>query len=305
MSSASPTIRTLGVDDLAAFEAEVARARSAGELRGSSDPGGSVLVDQLRHGVVEAPGAFDASGALVGFVSPEVKAVVVRPDHRRRGVGRALIDAAEGVERRRGRAQVIMGVTPDDASGLAFLRATGFAYHSTLWDLELPADAAVPEPAWPAGCVARSFERDRDGRDWIILFNAAFADHATPLQIDLEPALAEPPDPRFVDADTHLLADAVTGRLLGFCATTPEREDGVVGPSAEIWTIGVRPSEQGRGLGRQLLRWGIQRLRGLGVSDVHLSVNSMNEGALGLYEREGFRRVRTRERWSRPVSAPG
>jgi ribosomal protein S18 acetylase RimI-like enzyme len=72
---------------------------------------------------------------------------------------------------------------------------------------------------------------------------------------------------------------------------------------AEIWSVGVRPDLQGRGYGRQLLRWGVGHLRGLGVETVNLSVNGRNAGALGLYESEGFHRTSTRDRWARPVTA--
>ena len=79
---------------------------------------------------------------------------------------------ARGPARRRGRS--------------AFLEATGFGFHSTVWDLDLPADAAVPPPAWPDGHVGRPFDRTRDLDAWVRVFNAAFADHPTPLQLDPE-----------------------------------------------------------------------------------------------------------------------
>jgi mycothiol synthase len=108
-------------------------------------------------------------------------------------------------------------------------------------------------------------------------------------------------DPSVEDADTLVVEDQATGELVGFCATAPVRTDGAIGEKGEIWTIGVRPDRQGRGLGRGLLRAGVARLRSLGVRDVDLSVNARNEHALRLYEDEGFVRTRTRERWTRPV----
>jgi mycothiol synthase len=114
-----------------------------------------------------------------------------------------------------------------------------------------------------------------------------------------------PPEPGLEDADTLLLEDVASGELVGFCSTTPERAGGVAGPHAEIWTIGVRPDRQGHGLGRQLLRWGVERLRAIGARDISLSVNSRNEHALALYESEGFARISTRERWARPVPEIG
>jgi len=75
-----------------------------------------------------------------------------------------------------------------------------------------------------------------------------------------------------------------------------------VGAHGEVWAVGVRPDRQGRGLGRQLLRAGVARLRGVGVPAISLSVNGRNESALGLYESEGFVRVLTRDRWARPAA---
>jgi mycothiol synthase len=300
-------IRRLVPADLPALTPLVERARDAGEFRASSDPHATFFLRAVEFAPNPVALASEASAdgeRLTGFVSPEFKVVVVEPDRRRRGIGRRLIEAAVAIERERGRPNVLLGVLPGDGAGKAFLTATGFAYHSTLWDLDLPVDAAVPAPSWPSGVIARPFDRARDARPWIELFNAAFADHATPLQIPVEEADA-PVDETFVDADTQLVEEVGSGELIGFCATTPERTNGVVVPRAEIWTIGVRPDHQGRGLGRQLLRWGVERLRAIGVREVSLSVNSRNEHALGLYEREGFVRQATRERWARAVPGSG
>ena len=297
-------VRRLMADDVPALTAEVERARAAGEFRASSDADAEFFGRAIAQNPDLASGAFD-DGALVGFVSGEFKVVVVRPDRRRRGIGRALIDGATDSERRRGRPAVIMGVLPDDDGGRAFLEAIGFGFHSTLWDLDLARDHAVAEPAWPVGFAVRTFDRTRDAVPWVDLFNAAFADHATPLQLDLPSVVAGFDDPAIVDDDVLLVEDGATGDLVAFCATSPIRRDGAVEPHGEIWTVGVRPDRQGGGLGRQLLRWGVRRLRSIGAIDVSLSVNGRNERALGLYESEGFVRTRTRERWSRPVTAAG
>jgi mycothiol synthase len=294
-------IRPIANADHPALEAEVNRARLAGEFRGSSDPEAKFFMQSFDFAPSPMAGAFGPGGALLGFISPEFKVVVVRPDERRRGIGRALVEAGITIETERGRPNLLLGVLPADEASLAFLRATGFAFHSTLWDLDLPEGQSIDPPAWPTGYRARPFERDRDARPWANLFNAAFADHATPLQIADDAVDSAADDPTIDDADTVLLEDGANGELVGFCATTPERIDGVVGPNAEIWTIGVRPDRQGRGLGRQLLRWGVGRLREVGARHISLSVNGRNEGALGLYLSEGFRRSRTRDRWARPV----
>jgi mycothiol synthase len=304
--SASPgiSIRRYTPDDRAILAAAVEQARAASEFRGSSDnEGGLLLLRLLEVAHIPVSMAIDPADAVAGFVSPDIKIAWVRPELRRLGIGRRLVEAALEIERERGRPEVLMGLDPLDGGGRAFLAATGFEYHSTLWDLELPRDAAVAGSTWPAGLRARPLDWDPDKRAWQALFNAAFADHATPLQIS-DDLLDSPPDPNVEDADTILVEDEA-GELLGFCATAPERDHGRVGERGEIWTIGVLPARQGQGLGRQLLRWGVARLRSIGVRDVVLSVNGRNARALGLYESEGFVRTITRERWARPIAGVG
>ncbi|HEV2006712.1 MAG TPA: GNAT family N-acetyltransferase [Candidatus Limnocylindrales bacterium] len=296
-------IRPIVTADHPALEAEVNRARLAGEFQGSSDPEAKFFMRSFELAPSPVSAAFGGDDGILGFISPEFKVVVVRPQDRRHGIGRSLVEAGLAIERDRARPNLLIGVLPGDNGSHEFLRATGFTFHSTLWDLELPEAMPVTAPNWPAGHVARPYDRTRDARPWATLFNAAFADHPTPLQIADDAVDSAADDPTIEDADTILLEDSDGGALIGFCATTPERIDGAVGPAAEIWTIGVRPDRQGRGLGRQLLRWGVRRLREIGARHVFLSVNGRNEGALGLYLSEGFVRSRTRDRWARPVEA--
>jgi mycothiol synthase len=294
-------VRRLAATDQPALAAEVDRARRAGEFRASSDPEGAFFLQAVGHDPSIVGAAFE-SGDLVGFISGEFKLVVVRPDRRRRGIARRLVELSADIERGRGRDVLILGRLPDDDVVETFLRATGFAFHSTLWDLDLGRDASVAEPRWPDGLVARPFDRSRDVDRWIALFNVAFADHATPLQLDRSFIVAGLDDPAIEDRDTELVEEVATGELVGFCAAAPvRREGGAIERHGEIWTIGVRPDRQGQGLGRQLLRWGARYLRSIGVDDVSLSVNGRNDRALGMYESEGFVRSRTRERWARPI----
>ena len=280
-------VRRLSAADAEALGVEFERAKATGDMRASSDPDAAFFMKNFPVDPSLVGGAF-VGDQLVGYISPEFKVVVVRPPERRRGIGRALVDLAFEMERDRGRPDVLLGVLPGDDEAKSFVRALGFRYHSTVWDLDLPRDHVVPPPVWPAGLVARPFERDRDPAAFVTLLNAAFADHPTPFHLDATTVAAILDDPDIRDEDTELLEDVATGELVGFWSSDVRRVDGVVQPHSEIWSIGVRPDRQGQGIGRQLLRSGVSHLRGIGVLDVSLAVNGRNEGALGLYESEGF-----------------
>ncbi len=299
------TVRALRVDDGEAFTGLCTRAIAAGELIASADPHGDWTLRYALRDMDEVAVA-EVDGALAGFTLPGPKVTVVEPAWRRRGIGRALIEAAARIETRLGNDAVIMGVLPDDDAGRAFLEATGFSYHSTVWDLDLAASIDIEAPAWPHGVRARALDGSRDLPAWVELFNDAFATHPTPLQMRLESTVADWGKPFPAQDGDIVLAEAADGTLLGFCSTDPARRpDGGARARGEIWTIGVRSGEQGRGLGRQLLRWGVNYLRGLGVATVTLAVNGTNARALRLYEAEGFVRTTTRDRWARPIVAGG
>ena len=291
--------------DRDALAAELERAHAAGELRASSDPD---LTFTLHIFGVE-PGWFGAAfegEAMVGFVMPDLKAAVVRPDHRRRGIGRRLMDLGGAIEGRRGRSDLYMGSVPEDRAAAAFLEATGFTIHSTAWNLDLPPDREVPEPVWPDDVIVRTFDRNRDVAALPAIVNVAFADHPTPIVMEEEMVRASLEDPDLLDEDVILLEARATGELVGFCMNEVRRSGGVLTSThGEIGMVGVLPALQGRGLGRQLLRAGARYLRAAGAPNVGLAVNARNENALGLYESEGYVRARARDRWARPIPGGG
>jgi ribosomal protein S18 acetylase RimI-like enzyme len=63
-------------------------------------------------------------------------------------------------------------------------------------------------------------------------------------------------------------------------------DDGVI--EGWIALIGVLPAWRGRGLGRELLRWTVAYARAREAVRVELSVEALNERALGIYRRDGF-----------------
>jgi ribosomal-protein-alanine N-acetyltransferase len=76
----------------------------------------------------------------------------------------------------------------------------------------------------------------------------------------------------------------------------------VIGPVAEIETIGIESKAQGHGFGSSLLLAMLEELRLAGAGEVELEVRSSSEWAIRLYKRAGFLEVgRRRGYYQEPV----
>jgi mycothiol synthase len=94
----------------------------------------------------------------------------------------------------------------------------------------------------------------------------------------------------------------MTASLVGSVASAVADEGR---PTGEVKLVGVRREARGRGLGRELVRWGVAAVRERGVGDVFLSVEGENAGALGLYESLGFRQHVEWPHWTITAADPG
>ena len=62
-------------------------------------------------------------------------------------------------------------------------------------------------------------------------------------------------------------------------------------PEGELARLAVLPEEQGKGIGRILLRFGMEELKRRGCRGIHILVNCHNEKAIRCYAVFGFRTV--------------
>jgi mycothiol synthase len=227
-------------------------------------------------------------GTVAGACTPRHDDLTVHPAFRRRGAGRALATEAMEIVRERGQPWLQLYVPPHLPASEAFARAIGLAYHSSLWLCELAPEVPVEPPAFSTGFVTRSFEPGEPLEPYVALMNETFGDHPTPVSWDLA-----------VVRHVHALDDFdPAGILLVAPVDDPDRPVAYtkveVGPDdagvIEGWIaqIGVLPAWRGRGLGRELLRWGVAYTRARGAGRVELAVEGLNETALGLYRRNGF-----------------
>jgi mycothiol synthase len=198
------------------------------------------------------------------------------------------VTAARELVGRQGLPELQLWGEVDRPAAGAFIRALGFTYRSSLWLLVLPGDRPDPAAIFPAEVAVRPVRPGIDDPDFTAVLNAAFADHPSPLSWSEAYIREIHARPDFDPAGVLVLAPADDpDRLVGMCRTLVLPAD--VGPGrGEIAVVGLLPEWRGRGLGRQLLRWGVGHLRSLGFDEVELTVEARNARALGLYHQEGF-----------------
>ena len=298
MSEGRSTVRPYRPEDHPALAATLEAVFAAGELGARTAREIRHLLDLLPADPSSTLVALEGE-AVVGLVTPHQQLLAVHPAHRRRGHGTRLVEAGLAFSRERGEAVLSLAPPRGSEAAIPFLTRLGFAYDSSLWLLRLPQGVDVPPPVFPPQVMARPYRSD-DLPGYVALVNAAFVDHPSPLQVT-EPIVRFVHEQPEFDPDDILLvaAAAEPARPVGFCRTKPIAEE--TPASGEVSLVGVLPAWQGRGLGRELLRWGVAHLRERGAVVVELSVEARNERALGLYERTGFARVEEWPRWSKPV----
>ena len=236
----------------------------------------------------------DGAGAL-GFAyvhglsgpgRPELD-LAVAPEARRRGVGRALVEAVE---------EALAGIPltawshGNHPGAAALAERTGFRAVRELWLMRRPADAPLPPPR--PGTTAHPLRTFRPGGDdaaFLALNAEAFASHPEQGALDQD-GLLERTSQEWFDPAGFLVADSPSGAgLAGFHWTKVHRAaDAEQPPVGEVYVIGVAPVAQGSGLGRRLLAAGLEHLRERGVAEVVLYVEADNAAAVRLYESFGF-----------------
>jgi mycothiol synthase len=207
--------------------------------------------------------------------------LVVRPDRRRRGLGRALTgELAAAADRH----VLRLWAHGDLPAAAALARAAGFERFRALWQMRRSLAEPLDEPVLPAGRTLRTFVPGQDEDEWLKLNGRAFAKHPEQggwTRHDLELREREP----WFDPAGFFIAGR-DGRMTGFHWTK------VHDPSlGEVYVVGVDPDEQGSGLGRALTVAGLRHLRDLGVAQAMLYVDEDNLPAIRMYERLGFTRA--------------
>jgi mycothiol synthase len=173
----------------------------------------------------------------------------------------------------------------DLAAARAFATNAGWQAVRELRKMRLPASTSVAEPSYPDGVAVRTFRPGADEDAWVAVNGAAFRDHPEQGRITVADVRDREAQAWFDPAGFFL---AVRGdELVGSHWTKVHAATGEEPEHGEVYVVGVRPDQQGSGLGKALTLTGVQYLRGRGL-DVVLYVDGDNAAAVATYERIGF-----------------
>ncbi|MEU6353516.1 mycothiol synthase [Streptomyces sp. NPDC047072] len=205
--------------------------------------------------------------------------LVVHPDHRTHGHGRALGAALLAASGKRLRVWAHGG----HSAARHLAQVLGLTLFRELRQMRRPLTGLeLPEPVLPLGVTVRTFVPGEDDAAWLAVNAAAFAHHpeqGSLTQRDLDDRKAEP----WFDPAGFFLAFR-GDELIGFHWTKVHAAEGL----GEVYVVGVKPGAQGGGLGKALTTTGLRHLAAQGVPTSMLYVDADNKAAVSVYERLGF-----------------
>lgn len=264
--------------------------------------------EDVRHVLVEDPAAdVGRAGRLLGYAHLDVTDPVagssaelcVRPDARKHGLGRQLV---EELVRQSPDGRLRLWAHGEHPGAARLAESLGFARSRVLWQMRRSLAGELPAYSLRPGVRLRTFVVGQDEKEWTALNAKAFADHPDQGRWGIDEVLLREQEPWF-DADGFLLAER-DGQLIGFHWTKVHGSDPGSGehahePVGEVYVVGVDPAAQGDGLGPALTLAGLHSLQQRGLDSVLLYVDESNEAAIRVYRRLGFVRAATDVCWSR------
>ena len=221
-------------------------------------------------------------GALVGYAaldggSPEAELCgMVAPSHRRKGIGRALLNAVTDACRRASVYRLLLICEDASTSGRGFVRAIDAAHSFSELHMEMDAPSAA------GNSRSDVLVRDVAPADYDALAEAlvsAFGGSYDYTRARIEAETGE--------ADGRYLVGEVNGRLVG--GLKLYEHDGRAG----VYAFGVSQDERGKGYGRAILQQTMEMARANGYPRIYLEVDDDNTVARRLYESSGFQTTTT------------
>ena len=277
------------VGDYAATLRDVATRAAAAEVLVAVDDDGTVLGS--------ATAVFDGGryGEIATPAEAEFRMLAVDPAAQGRGVGTALVRACADEARRRGRERLVL------SSGRWMARA--HRVYDRLGFVRDPARDWTPVPGVDLEAFVLDLIRPARPAEYDAIADLTVRVYAS-LDGGLHPEYAAILRRTAERAETAEVVVACEGpALLGsltYVAAPGPQGSIATGNEAEFRTLVVEPSAQGRGIGRGLVQWSVDRARADRRDRLVLSTMPWMRVAHGLYERMDFVRTPDRDWHPRP-----
>ncbi|MBJ8344529.1 mycothiol synthase [Antrihabitans sp. YC2-6] len=215
---------------------------------------------------------------------PAMAEVVVDPEHRGKGVGTDLVQAALTAGGAGTRVWAHGNLEPARAVAA---RLKLVAVRELLQMRRPLTNNPVPSYVVPDGLSLRTYRPGADDAEILRVNNAAFSWHPEQGGWTAADLSARQAEEWFDPAGLFLVVDD-QDRVRGFHWTkvhteTPE-------PIGEVYVVAIDPAAQGAGLGRVLTLAGLEYLQVKGLDAVLLYTEADNAAAVRLYEKLGFTR---------------
>ena len=239
------------------------------------------------------------SGGPYGEIARETEAefrmLAVAPRAQGAGVGTALVRACIDDARRRGRERIVLSSGTWMTTAHRMYQRLGFARD--------PERDWTPVPGVDLAAYALDLIRPARPDEYDAIADLTVAVYGS-LEGGLHPeyaAILRRTAERAVTAEVVVAVDgdALLGSLTYVPGPGPQASV-ATGNEAEFRTLVVDPAAQGRGIGRGLVQWSVDRARRDGRDRLVLSTMPWMRVAHGLYERMGFARTPGRDWHPRP-----
>ncbi len=161
------------------------------------------------------------------------------------------------------------------------LEELGFCVQRFAWILTRKNENVLP-PIFPNDYVVKPLRKGKDEEAWCNISNAAFSIFSWHVDTTTESVLFDETSNTYIkDGILMLWHDQ---EPIGILRVEKDSDDNIL----EIGPIAILPAYQGKGLGRSLLRFGLEVGLKNGFKSAALSVNGENKKAADLYLSEGF-----------------
>jgi mycothiol synthase len=254
----------------------------------------------LHHGGDDADEhlvATSNSGKIIGYlhldqtdaVAGSVVEVVVHPENRRQGVGRALVEAAIA---KSDDPRMRLWAHGELTSAYTLAAKLGFAKTRELWQMRRSLFAPLPKANDAVGITVRPFQVGIDEQSWLDLNATVFADHPEQGRMSAQDLAVRMSEQWFDPAGFLIATQEHSGSdvMVGYHWTKVHGGAGSHGHSeiGEIYVLGISPELRGTGLAKLLSIRGLEHLRSKGLPAAMLYVDADNKAAISLYESLGF-----------------